>query len=176
MFTSSEIKNKAPYIVLILFIYILDQATKIYIMESMYYGEVSTVIDGFFYIVYYLNKGAAFGIFSTWGVSGKVMLSLVSTIAFFILFYMLIKTKDDEKLTATTYALIAGGAVGNLYDRALREGVVDFLEFCIGGKCWPAFNVADSCITVGVCLLAWIIFTEGKGEFKKTHPTKSDEQ
>lgn len=170
MFTSSEIKNKSTYIVLILFIFILDQATKIFIMNTMYYGEVTTVIDGFFYVVYYLNKGAAFGIFSSWGMGGKIMLSLTSIIAFVILLYLLLKTKDDEKLAAFTYALIAGGAVGNLYDRALREGVVDFLEFCLGGRCWPAFNVADSCITVGVCVLAWILFKEGKDEFKKTPP------
>ncbi len=130
----------------------LDQYTKHLVMQRFLLHESVTVIPGFFNLTYVRNKGAAFGILS--GVQGAwrtVFFIVVSLVALSVL--MVLVRKTGERLSLVAYALISGGAVGNLIDRVRFGEVVDFIEWYYRSFHWPAFNVADSAITVGVGLL-----------------------
>ena len=110
------------------------------------------VIDGFFNIVYVLNPGAAFSFLHDMNDSYRqIFFVTVTIIAVFILLYIF--AVEKSKLSITGFALIIGGAVGNLIDRIYIGKVVDFLDFYYSTYHFPAFNVADSCITVGVSLI-----------------------
>ena len=110
-----------------------------------------------FNIVFTWNPGASFSMFRGLGESVPfIMIIATAVIIGFILHYLFARAKDYERIPL---ALIAGGAIGNLVDRIRFGAVVDFLDFHIGGMHWPAFNVADICIVVGVglYLLNWYI-------------------
>lgn len=132
---------------------IVDQATKIYIDGSMSLYQSIPVIDGFFNIFYIRNKGAAFSFLSnaSWRLPFFIM---VSTIASLVILVAFRKLRDDQKRAQVSLALIFSGAVGNLIDRVRLGEVIDFLDVYWKTHHWPAFNVADSCICVGVALLA----------------------
>lgn len=129
---------------------VLDQLTKLAITRSLHPYEAVEVVPGFFNIVYYLNKGAAFGILNQGGAFRKLFLIGVSLAALALLAVLVKQSRD--RLSALAFSLIAGGAVGNLIDRIRYGSVVDFLDFHVAGWHWPAFNVADSAITIGVGL------------------------
>lgn len=135
----------------------LDQGTK-YIIETKVrlYTKIS-VIPGFFDIVHIKNRGVAFGIMSdNKSVWPLVIFPAINILAFAVLVYLYRTTPATDKITRGSFLLIATGAVGNFIDRIRNDGgVTDFLLFYINQYQWPAFNVADSCITVGVALLAW---------------------
>jgi signal peptidase II len=126
--------------------------------------ESVPVIPGFFNLTYVRNKGAAFGILS--GMQGAwrtVFFVIVSLVALSVLAVLVKKTA--ERLALVAYALISGGAVGNLIDRVRFGEVVDFVEWFYRSFHWPAFNVADSAITVGVGLLMIeMLFLKPKAE------------
>lgn len=132
---------------------ILDQATKLYIDRTMSLYQSVPVIDGLFNIFYIRNKGAAFSFLShaSWRLPFFIGVSLVASIVILIAFN---KLRDDQKLAQVSLALIFTGAVGNLIDRIRLGEVIDFLDVYWRNHHWPAFNVADSCICVGVALLA----------------------
>ncbi len=138
---------------------ILDQITKALIMHYLALYDSVEIIPNFFNIVYWLNPGAAFGIFQEGGFLRTLFLALVSVAALIIL-SVLIWQSDDTK-TAFALSLIGGGAIGNLIDRVRFEAVVDFLDFSILGYHWPAFNVADSAITIGVMAAIVIFYFSG---------------
>ncbi|WP_295645359.1 signal peptidase II [uncultured Methylibium sp.] len=130
---------------------VLDQVTKTLILGAFQYGDSRHVTD-FFNIVRVHNTGAAFSFLA--GASGWqrwffVGLGVVASV--FILW--MLRTQGHQKLFATALSLILGGAVGNVVDRLLHGYVVDFLDFHWGGSHFPAFNVADSAISVGAALL-----------------------
>ncbi len=134
-----------------LIIVLLDQITKTLITGLLSLHQTVEVIGGFFNIIYIRNPGAAFGILGGWGAMRTVLLIVVSLTALVVIIYLY--SKSTERFTAIALSLIAGGAAGNLIDRVRFGEVIDFLDFSLGGYHWPAFNVADSAITVGVILM-----------------------
>jgi signal peptidase II len=132
-------------------IVIIDLYTKHLIQNAFVYGEHLT-ITRFFDLVRYHNEGAAFSFLADAGGWQKWFFSGVSMIAVIVIAY-LIKKHQHQKLFCLGLALVLGGAIGNLYDRLTLGYVVDFLLFHVNDLFWPAFNVADSAICVGVALL-----------------------
>lgn len=136
------------------FIVAADRLTKLWIIDAVAYGGEIRVIDGFFSIVHFRNPGAAFGmganLASPWR---EVLLISVAVIAVVMLVNLLRMSTPTDRLLRVSAASIIGGAIGNLYDRIAYGEVVDFLYFYWGDWYWPAFNVADSCISVGAVLL-----------------------
>jgi len=139
---------------------ILDQITKWAVLKSIpLYGSYP-VIEGFFNIVHVRNRGIAFGIMNRPDGSQITIyiLTVVTLAAIFLLFFWFSRLGAEERKTAYGLALVIGGALGNLIDRIRMGEVVDFLDIHVGTFHWPAFNVADSAITLGVFWLALTIF------------------
>ena len=124
-----------------------DQISKTVVRNTMSLYESIPVIPEFFHLTYVTNDGMAFGINFPFGI---YVFSAISIIFTGFLFWYLWSIKDDEIVVRTGVALILAGAIGNLIDRILLGEVVDFLDFMIGDFHWYVFNVADSCVTVGL--------------------------
>ena len=148
---------RRQYAKLLLFatvIVILDQATKQVITHTLSVHENFEVIPGFFSVTHIRNTGGAFGL-----LAGKVTVVrtlfflAVSVLALGIVFYFYSTFTPGKPWLAAAFALIFGGALGNLIDRLRFGEVIDFLDFYIGSVHWPAFNVADSAISVGAGIL-----------------------
>lgn len=137
----------------------LDQATKIYIDRTLPLHGSITVLEHYFSITYLRNKGAAFGILANSAYRLPFFI-LVSAAAVAVIFAVVKKLREDQVLTAWSLSLIFSGALGNLIDRVRLGEVIDFLYFHWYDHFWPAFNVADSAICVGVFLLALDMFIE----------------
>lgn len=135
-------------------ILILDQATKLYVDARFALYESVPVIPGWFHLTYIRNQGAAFGILSNSAVRVPFFIT-VAAIALLVILWYLRSLRDDQKLAAFALALIFSGALGNLIDRVRLGEVIDFLDVFWRHNHWPAFNVADSAICVGVTLLIW---------------------
>lgn len=136
----------------------LDRVTKIAIAQRLSLHDSISVIPGFFRIIHAENPGAAFGIFADSPAAWKTALLIAfSIVALLIVSALLWKNSHTMTSTGIGLALILGGAIGNLWDRLVSRHVVDFLLFYIGQHQWPAFNVADSAIVVGACLLVFEI-------------------
>jgi signal peptidase II len=132
---------------------VLDLATKAWISSALRYGEVREVTP-FFNLVLAHNTGAAFSFLADAGGWQRWFFALVS-IAISIAIVVMLRRHDGSRLAAAALALVLGGAIGNLWDRLMLGHVVDFLQLHAAGYYWPAFNVADSAICVGVALLIW---------------------
>lgn len=141
---------------------VLDQITKLVVTAVLAPYEIVEAVPGFFNLVYYRNPGAAFGILNRSGFSGKLILIGISIGALVLIASMVRGSKD--RLYTYALSLIAGGAAGNLVDRIRQGSVVDFLDFHLSGHHWPAFNVADSAISVGVGLALLSFFISRKNE------------
>lgn len=137
-------------------IVVVDLFTKYLVQGAFQYGEHLT-ITSFFDLVRYHNEGAAFSFLANAGGWQKWFFSGVSLVAIVVITY-LIRKHHNEKLFCLGLALVLGGAIGNLYDRLTLGYVVDFLYFHYQAFAWPAFNVADSAICVGVALLLFDSF------------------
>ena len=149
-------------LVIVVDMVILDQATKLYVDSHMKLHQSIEVIKNFFQITYIRNSGAAFGILSGFKSPWLTLFfTLISVLAAGIILFCYHKTPENERLTLVSFALIMSGAIGNFIDRAFYGEVIDFLYFHWYQYYWPAFNVADSCITVGVSLLLWNMFFPG---------------
>ncbi|HYA29774.1 MAG TPA: signal peptidase II [Acidobacteriota bacterium] len=145
-------------------IIVFDRLSKIIIDRLLPLHHSIPVIDGFFNLTYVRNTGAAFGIFAgSVEIFRRPFLIAVSIVASGFIVVMLRRLPDKEKGLTTALAFILGGAVGNLIDRVVYGEVIDFLDCFWGNYHWPAFNLADSFITVGV-LLALYILLRAKGE------------
>ena len=133
----------------------LDQLTKHVITQRFRLGESTPVIDGFFNLTYVRNTGAAFGLLARWDPSFRVpFFIIVPLLALGVIFYVFRKVEDGDLKLATTLSLVIGGAFGNLIDRAAYNFVIDFLDFHWRYQAhFPAFNVADTAICVGVGFL-----------------------
>lgn len=131
----------------------LDQATKWIILDRLELYHAIPVIPGFFNITHVQNPGGAFGFLAQQSplLRGIVFL-LMSFLAVCLIFWFYRKTPPTHRWLAIGFALIFGGAIGNLIDRVRFGRVVDFLDFFINGWHWPAFNVADSAITTGIAI------------------------
>ena len=140
---------------------LVDQAVKLYIDRAMRLFDSIPVLPNFFHITYVRNRGAAFSFLSeaSWRVPFFIGITLVASIAILVAFH---KLRDDQKLAQVSLAMIFSGAVGNLIDRVRLGEVIDFLDAHWYRHHWPAFNVADSLICVGVFLLAVDMLLEDK--------------
>lgn len=135
---------------------ILDQLSKWAVVETLNRYETVPVINGFFNLVHLRNRGMAFGIMNRPDLDlGFYFLTAGSLVAIGILLAWFFKIKEEARRIIIGLSLILGGAVGNLIDRLRFREVIDFLDFYLGSFHWPAFNVADSAITVGVI---WVAF------------------
>jgi len=132
---------------------LLDQGMKAWIMNNMRLHETIPLIPGLFNLTYITNSGAAFGILADSGKWGHIFFQVVSFAALGGLIYLVKHADRKHPLVIWGAALIFGGALGNLLDRLRFKYVIDFLDFYIGRYHWPAFNIADACITVGGFLL-----------------------
>ena len=135
-------------------IILLDQVSKLLILHFLPLFSAMEIIPGFFNLVHVRNTGAAFsilaGVNSVWRQSLFVGLTIVVV---GILLFAYGKLRPEDRWTRTAYALITGGALGNLVDRVRLGEVVDFLDCYVGAYHWPAFNLADSAISVGALML-----------------------
>jgi signal peptidase II len=129
----------------------LDLYTKHLIQLAFSYGDKRT-ITSFFELVRYHNEGSAFGFLNDAGGWQKWFFNGIAIVASIVIIYLL-KKHSEQKLFCFGLALVLGGAIGNAYDRMTLGYVVDFFNFHINNHYWPAFNVADSAICVGVGML-----------------------
>jgi len=140
-------------------ILILDQFTKLLALERLPPGLPVGVIDGFFSLTLVMNPGLAFGLLSSTPTAWRWIVALLSMGALAVLGVVGMRLLPEGGWAARlALGLIFGGAIGNLIDRGRFGAVVDFLDFYWRGYHWPAFNVADSAISVGVTLLALRLF------------------
>jgi signal peptidase II len=139
---------------------LLDQLTKFWALQRLPAGLPVPVIDGFFSLTLVMNPGLAFGMLATTPTGWRWLVALLSIGALGVLAVVGLRMlPGGGRLTPLALGLIFGGAVGNLIDRGRFGAVVDFLDFYWRGYHWPAFNAADSAITVGVALLALRMLT-----------------
>ena len=149
--------KKETYVISLpaLSIIILDQISKFVIQGSIHIHGSIPVIAGFFNIVHVRNRGMAFGIMNRPGSDFSFYFLVAATIgAIVLLMFWFRRLKDEDRRIIPGLSLILGGAVGNLIDRLRFQEVIDFLDFYVGPYHWPAFNVADSAITVGTFWVA----------------------
>lgn len=152
-------------LVIVAAIVLLDQTTKMLIVHSLAVHESVPVFESFFHLTHERNTGAAFSLLAEAPASFRQPFFLVTTlIAVVALLFWLRSVPITASWTIVAIAGILGGAIGNLIDRVLYGEVVDFLLVHWHGYYWPAFNVADSCITVGVLGLLWTSFKESHKE------------
>ncbi len=136
------------------FVVFLDQLSKYWILQNIFPGEMLEVIPGFFNLTLAFNKGAAFGFMS--GLpegTRQIVMTLTACLAFGALAYFFFVEFLHDSVAHTALAAILGGAFGNIIDRVRLGMVVDFLDVYYGSYHWPAFNVADSSICLGVAIL-----------------------
>jgi len=131
---------------------IMDQASKLAIAGTMQLYESIEIIP-FFKLTYVHNTGAAFSFLSEAGGWQRWFFAVLALVISVAIAVWLTRLKEHETLLAVALALILGGAVGNLIDRLAYGYVIDFLDVYYGTWHWPAFNIADSAITVGVMLM-----------------------
>ena len=150
----------------------LDQWTKAVVLDRLPLHRRIPVIPGFFDLTHVRNTGGAFGIFGGERSGlGALLFLVVSVVAVGILLVLFIRARENEKTLAFAYSLILSGALGNLLDRLRLGEVVDFLEFYVSSFRWPAFNIADSAICVGIGLMALeLIIKEEKRSAKPISP------
>ena len=155
----SGIVMKRKYWVLLILcvaIIVMDQWTKDVVQQRLALYQRVEVIPGFFNLTHVRNPGGAFGIFGgEMGGLGSWLFVLVSLVAIGSILFLFVKTGEGEKTLSFSFSLVLSGAVGNLIDRLRFGEVVDFLDFYLYSYHWPAFNVADSAICIGIGLMAF---------------------
>lgn len=146
---------------------VLDQLSKLYIDQTFKLYQSLVVIENFFNITYIRNQGAAFGIFadSSFRVPFFIGIAVVAGVA---ILWAIHRLRDDQKLLCFGLSLIFSGAIGNLIDRIRLGEVIDFLDVHWYQYHWPAFNVADSAICVGVALLLWDMWRDERNKRRTT--------
>ena len=159
----------------ILSVVALDQLTKMVICRSLELHHQIEIFHNFFHIVHIRNPGIAFGLLTEAGNRYRIpMLILISGVAVFIIVYFLSQIKDGSRLQLLCFSLLLGGAAGNLIDRFRFGAVVDFIDVhWYSSFHWPAFNVADSAITIGICLLALDMLFDSKRK-KRPHAAEGN--
>jgi len=158
-----HLKDKKFYLLLMPLIIIVDQASKWLVTKSLPLEGTRDVIDGFFRLWHVRNSGAVWGFFS--GHDGGWVPKLITALAIaalLVVMFFFLRAGRQERLEILAYAFILGGALGNIIDRLRLGYVVDFLDVYVRAWHWPTFNVADSCITIGVLLLAFSLLRGNK--------------
>ena len=142
---------------------LFDFITKAYIDSNMSLHESVVVIGGLLNITYVRNPGAAFSFLATASPGFRSVFFLSVTILSIVLvLYYIAKSKTEEPLMIFALSLILSGALGNFIDRVRIGEVIDFIDVHLGAYHWPAFNVADSAITVGACIMLFALFKRPK--------------
>ena len=152
--TDASAPSRRLYLALSLGVVLLDQITKILVDRRLELHESRSIVDGLLSLTYVRNRGAAFGLLSDAGLPYQSLLfTLVSLAALTAIGLYAWRLPPAHGLAQGALALVMGGAVGNLIDRARLGHVIDFVDVYWGVHHWPAFNVADSAISIGVALL-----------------------
>ena len=156
-------KKNILFLAVIVLVVLLDQLSKAWIIATLRLHEGFSVIDGFFNVVHVRNPGAAFGFLAAAPPLFRYIFFIAVTLAaiLLILHYLRVN-RIEETYLVSALSLILAGAVGNLIDRVRYGEVVDFIDVFVGNHHWPAFNVADSAITVGAACLMVILFRRRK--------------
>jgi signal peptidase II len=154
--------HRLRWLILSLLVVAADQATKLWVLAALQPREVIPVVPAF-NLTLVFNEGAAFSFLAGAGGWQRWLFVGVAVAVSTVLIVWLWRLKPEERLTAAGLSMVAGGAVGNLIDRLAYGRVVDFLDFYWRAWHWPAFNVADSAITVGVGLLLLEAFLPKRG-------------
>jgi len=150
------------YAFLSLSVLVLDQATKAVVASRMTLFSTQPVVPGLFHITLVRNRGALFGLFQDLPDPYRgTLFTVVPVLAIILMLVFQYRTTLQDTATQAGLALILGGAFGNLVDRLRLGYVIDFLDVFLGEHHWPAFNVADSCISIGVALLLFDLLARG---------------
>ena len=151
---TASLRSRLPYAGVLAAVVVLDQVTKAIVDRFLILHDAHPVIEGLVDLTHVRNRGGAFGVLNTADIPYKeelfAALSLVALVAIGIYAWWL---PASHRLSRSALALILGGAVGNLIDRLRLGYVVDFIDVFWRNHHWPAFNAADSAITIGIALL-----------------------
>ncbi len=154
MVLARQIGQRLPYLTAAIAFFGLDRCSKLAIESSLPLHSSKPLIPGFFDLVHARNTGMAFSLLNDAGpLVSQWLLPSISAAAVVFILGLLWRTDLSDRRALWGFALVLAGAAGNLYDRAAYGFVVDFLDVYVAGWHWPAFNVADACITVGAGLL-----------------------
>ena len=149
--------NLVWWYLIALIVLVLDQLTKTWVIAEFYLGQ-REIITSFFNLVHVHNYGAAFSFLSDAGGWQRWFFAALSAVVSAVIIVWISRLSKTRWIESLALALILGGALGNLYDRLVLGYVVDFLDFHWSGSHFPAFNVADSGITIGAILLILDMF------------------
>lgn len=147
------------YYLIALAVVVIDQLTKWLVVNNMYLGEQIPILENLLYITSHRNRGAAFGI-----LQDQMWLFFIITVVVVIGIVYYLQTQVKYIGTGIAFGLVLGGAIGNFIDRLFRGEVVDFIDVKIVGYDFPIFNVADSCLVIGVVLLMLFTLKEEKAK------------
>ncbi|MBD2802559.1 signal peptidase II [Xenorhabdus sp. M] len=137
---------------LVAVVLILDLGSKYLVLQNFSLYE-SIPLMPYFNLTYAQNLGAAFSFLADKGGWQRWFFALVATVITLVLMVMMYRSSARQKLSNIAYALVIGGALGNLFDRLVHGFVVDFIDFYVGEWHWPTFNIADSAICIGATLI-----------------------
>ncbi len=155
-FKNWPVPRRLPWLLLISALVIFaDRLTKNWVSAHVRLGGAIPIIPRVLRITHWTNEGAAFSLFADTASPHAVRWALITftLIAVVVILVVLLRLGNQFTLTTIALALILGGAIGNVHDRILYGSVVDFIEVHIFTYHWPDFNVADSCVVIGACLL-----------------------
>ena len=166
MLNKAHNRRYFAYLALAIVIILLDQWTKYLASSHLIYGQPVAVLP-FFNLTLLHNTGAAFSFLSDAGGWQRWFFAGLSFLVSLVLLVWIYQLKPKEQLLALSLALILGGAIGNLWDRVLLGYVVDFISVHYAGRYFPAFNIADSAITLGAGLMILDMFIHPSAEKEK---------
>jgi signal peptidase II len=159
------------FFTILLLVVVCDQLTKLWILQNFALYDSTVIIPGLFNLTFLRNTGAAFGMFAGHpALFRQLFFITMAVVALVVIILMQRKLGSQNSWYTISLAFISGGAVGNLIDRIAYGSVIDFLDVYIGSHHWPAFNIADSGITVGVCIFLITQFLEDRQERRKNQP------
>lgn len=146
-----SLRTRLLYLTLSVFLFSLDRVTKTLVVDWLPLHESVSVVEGFFHLTHITNTGALFGLMA--GLSSPLrglIFITVPVLAITLILLFQFHARENDFLAQVGLSMILGGALGNLWDRVFLGHVIDFLDFSVAGFHWPAFNIADSCICLGV--------------------------
>ncbi len=167
--TSTDTNTQRKYafagLSLALILFVIDQITKYLVRGYVLDNGGSVEITGFFNLSYVWNEGVSFGMMQSqthWEIWGLIAIAAAITALFAVILW-----RADRLITAMGCGTIIGGSIGNIVDRIQFGAVYDFLDFHAYGYHWPSFNVADSCVLIGIAIIAYdSLFLTPKSEQK----------
>lgn len=150
----SNWRNRSQYLLISLVVFLVDQITKTIVAQGMEQHESIEIIPNVLNLTYVHNRGAVFGLGSSFSAPYlSWLLSILSIVSLSVILFYFLRVRTTNRRLYAGLALVLGGALGNLYDRLQNSYVVDFLDVHWYEHHWPFFNVADLCICIGVGLL-----------------------